>query len=222
MADMTISLASVAPLHRSQIPVGTLAEASERGLDPGVYATCARENKAAGIKGCAWCDSCVVSARATAGPKNYGIQIIKGQAVGGGFVRNTVDCMWIADHHADIVRNGGSLKVIAEEGESYDKVASIAKDNATGAQTMNSRLLNTYREEDRVSVTVKPWPRPGQNKELLQDMMRAEVAQEERERLEHESVARSLGIEGAAVPLDKRAARKDAGPGASGGGKSGA
>lgn len=211
---------SVSALETRTMPVGTMEELAQENLNPATVPSCAMPNKAAGVLGCEHFHKCVVSAKAKAGPKNYGVQIVKGALVGGGLVRSTVDCVWIAQHHDNIVRNGGSLTVIAEEGETYSRVTSIAKDNVTGAQTMNSRNPNTYREEDLVETVVKPFARPGENKGLLRERLMAEAAQVEKERLYSESRARSLGVEGASVPLDKRTPRKDGGHSQSGGGKS--
>ena len=194
----------VSPVNQNAIPIGTVAEAEKEGLDPAVYATCARPNKAGGIAGCAWYAKCRVSAKGAAGPKNYGIQQFKGKALGGGMVNTVVSCMWLADHVGDIEANGGAVKVVAEEGETFTKVTGIAVNNMTGEPTMNVYDPQTHREERRVEVLVKPWPRPSENAELLHDVLHAEVSQIEKERKSNESLARNLGMSDSIAPLDKR------------------
>ena len=191
-------------MNGKPIPVGTLAEATDEGLDPTVYATCAQPNKVTGIVGCPWYAKCRVSAKGTAGPRNYGIQQFKGKVQGGGMVTTIVDCMWIADRIDDIERNGGAIKVVAEEGEKFSKVTGMAVNNMTGEPTMNVRDPATHREEIRAEFEVKPWPRPKENKELLQDMLYAEVSQVEKARKSEESLARNLGVPNAVSPVDKR------------------
>lgn len=202
---------NVVPVNQEAVPVGSLAEAEAEGLDPGLYATCARPNKASGVVGCKWFDKCIVSAKGVAGPKNYGVRVFKGKSQGGAMVNTTANCMWIADQAPVIEKNGGALKVIAEEGETYKRVTGIAVNNMTGEATMNVRDPNTHRDDVVVEVLVQPWPRPGQNAELLTDLLRAEVNAEERKRRSDESLARNIGDPNAVVPIDKRDADKASG-----------
>lgn len=195
----------VSPINRKQVPVGTLAEAEAEGLDVTQYATCSRPNPVTGVAGCPWFGKCRVSAKGQSGPKNYGVRIVKGSAQGGGIVHTTVDCMWLADHVEDTENNGGAVTVVAEEGQTYKKVTRIAVSNRTGEIATNQWDKDTHREDRRVPVEVKPWPRPGENKELLHDVLRAEVVQAERERRADESLARAVGLEDSITPLDKRA-----------------
>lgn len=195
-------------MHTKPTPIGTLAEAEAENLDPSVYATCAPQNKVTGVVGCPWYAKCRVSAKGKSGPRNYGVQHFKGKAQGGGMVTTAVDCMWIADHIDDIERNGGAIKVVAEEGQTFTKVTGMAVNNMTGDPTMNVRDPNTHREEVRVEVEVKPWPRPSQNAELIHDMLYAEVSQVEKARKSEESLAKNLGMADAIAPLDQREGRK--------------
>lgn len=204
-------------LYQRNVPIGTLAEAQAEGLDVTAYPTCARPNPVTGVKGCPWFNRCIVSAKGKSGPKNYGVQIIKGKAVGGGFMNRTVDCMWIADQIERIEANKGSLHVIAEEGEEYELLTKVAVNQSTN-EVVAVNGPNTKRKERKVKVRVEPWPRPGQNVEILQDMMRAETAQQEKERKRVESRERNLGLE--VSPIDKRDAGKGKGRSASGGGGS--
>ena len=203
-------------LYQRNVPIGTLAEAQAEGLDVTAYPTCARPNPVTGVKGCPWYGKCIVSAKGVSGPKNYGVQIIKGRSVGGGFMNRVVDCMWIAENVERIEQNKGSLTVIADEGgeiEMLTKVA-VAKDGTI----LDANGPGTKRKEKKVRVPVQPWPRPGENVEIMQDMMRAEVAQQEKERKRVENRERGLGV--AVTPIDQRNARKGKGRSASGGGGS--
>lgn len=195
---------NVQAINQEMTPIGTVQEAEAEGLSPAEYATCARPNPSAGIIGCPRFAECVVSAKGSSGPRNYGIQIFKGKAQGGAMVNTTASCLWIAAHAATIEKNGGAVKVIAEEGESYPKVTGMAVDDITGKPTMNVRMPGTHRDDVRVDVPVTPWPRPGQNPELLNDVLRAEMSEIERKRRSDESLARNIGAEHTIAPLDKR------------------
>src|SRR5512143_2710702 len=128
MADPTIL-----PINQSPIPVGSIAEAEAHNLDPAVYATC---SKPANMRvGCSWHGKCRVSARGVDGPHNYGVEVMHGPSQDGGFARFKTECMWIADHIADIERNGGSLRVVANEGEEFETVSTVAVSNITGEVT---------------------------------------------------------------------------------------
>lgn len=211
---------NVTPILKSPTPIGTIAEAEQEGLDPTVYATCARPNKIQGIVGCPFHDKCRVSAKAQSGPKFYGVDIMHGEAQEGGFARSTVDCMWIASHIEDIERNGGSLSVIAEEGETYDKVTSVLVNNQTGLPTENQYDRDAHRAETRVKVKVGAWPRPSENRDLLKDVLRSERAQAERERRTSDNLAKNLGLSGTITPVDKRNAGQSQGRAKAEGGKS--
>lgn len=196
-------LANVTPANDRPIPVGTLAELEQQNMDPAAYASCARPNKLANVLGCPFFDKCRVSAKGKAGPKNYGVQIVKGRRQGGAFVNTEVDCMWISERAEHYEANGGSIRVIAEEGETFEKVTGVSINNETNKVT-NQWDRNARREVRRVPVTVKPYPRPTDNPMLIQDVMRAEIAQQDKERRSDENLARSLGNEGAIPPLDRR------------------
>lgn len=213
MAEQT----NITPIERSQVPIGTIQEAEKEGLDPSAYATCARPNKAAGILGCDWFHKCRVSAKGQSGPRNYGVEMLKGKAQGGGFVREKANCMWIADHADDIERNGGALKVIANEGEEFEQVTGVFLNPATGKVTHQKDPMGV-RETRRVPVEVPKYPRPGENPGLLTDVLRAESIEAEKERRSDEASARAYGLEHTIPALDKRVAGPDGGRKASGGG----
>lgn len=209
---------SVQPIERSPLPVGTLAEAEREGLDPTQYATCSKPNRVTGVLGCSWFDRCRVSAKGQAGPKNYGIEIMKGKAQGGGFVREKADCMWIADHAQDAEDNKGAIKVIANEGETFEQVTGVMVNSATGEPT-HQKDPQGVREQRRVVVTVPKYPRPGENPALLTDVLRAESIEAEKERRSDEAHARAYGLPDAIPAIDKRDAGPAGGRKAAGGGK---
>lgn len=144
---------------------------------------------------------------------------MKGKHSGGGFVKMKSNCMWIADHIADIESNGGALKVIANEGESFDTVTSIAVNGMTGEPTKQKDPL-AIRKKMRVKVEVTPYPRPGQNPALLTDVLRAESIEAEKERRTDEATAKAYGLEHTIPPVDKRPSGPDGGRAAKGGGGS--
>lgn len=211
--------ANIIPIERNPKPVGTLAEAEAENLDPRSYPTCSRPNPVTGVVGCPWFDKCVVSAKGQSGPRNYGVEIIKGRVHGGGFVRLNTDCMWIADHAQTIEKNGGSIKVVANEGEDNEIVTGVTVSKATGELTHAADPAG-IRKQRRIKVPVPKYPRPGENPVLLTDMLRAEAIEAEKERRQDESRARSYGLEHTIAPLDKRSSGADGGRKASGSGKS--
>ena len=208
---------SVQPIERSARPVGTIEEAQAENLDPTVYPTCSRPNRVNGVVGCAWFDKCRVSAKGVSGPRNYGIEIIKGPAQGGGFVRINTDCMWIADHAENYEKNGGAVKVKAEEGQENVIVQGTLVSKKDGKPTFQGDPMG-IRKKMAVPVVVPPYPRPGQNPALLEDMIRAESIESEKERRTDEAKARAYGLADAVTPIDKRPAGANAGRKAAGGG----
>lgn len=209
----------VMPINDKPVPVGTVEEAVKEGLDPATYACCARPDAYRGVKGCEWFDKCRVSAKGQNGPKRYGLELISGPVMGNFISRFSADCMWIADHIDDIEDNKGSLRVLADEGESYQTIRSILVDNNTNEESVNPFNAQARREERLVNVEVKPWPRPGQNKDLLRDRLRAETLLAEKERRSSDQLTRNLGL-GGDTPLDKRGSARNERSKADGGGKS--
>ncbi|MBK8772722.1 MAG: hypothetical protein IPM06_20160 [Rhizobiales bacterium] len=198
----------VSPINQRPIPIGTIAEAEEMNLSPAVFSTCARPNAATGVLGCAWFDKCRVSAKGKDGPKNYGCHYFKGKAQGGARTTNVYDCMWIASHIHDIERNGGALRVVAEEGETIERVTGVSINNATGQVETNPYAVGTHRDDMRITEVVKPFPRPKDNPELIQAVLSAEVVAQEMERRSDESLAVATGNFHAIAPVDKREGRK--------------
>lgn len=198
----------VSPINQRPIPIGTIAEAEEMNLSPAVFSTCARPNPATGVLGCAWFDKCRVSAKGKDGPKNYGCHYFKGKGQGGARTTNVYDCMWIASHIHDIERNGGALRVVAEEGQTIERVTGVSINNATGQVETNPYAVGTHRDDMRITEVVKPFPRPKDNPELIQAVLSAEVVAQEMERRSDESLAVATGNFHAIAPVDKREGNK--------------
>lgn len=201
---------NVQPINQSPVPIGTVAELEAENLDPAVYASCSRPNPVTGLVGCPYFNNCIVSAKGVSGPRNYGVQILKGQSQGGGMTTAGASCMWLSQHAPVYERNNGSVRVIAEEGETFSRVTRVAVNNETN-EIAGKYDRNVRREDRRIEVLVQPWPRPNQNPELLTDMLRAEIAQAEKERRTDENLARNLGLGGTIAPLDKRASGRRGG-----------
>lgn len=201
---------SIQPINQDPVPVGTVEELVAENLDPTVYASCARPNPVTGVVGCPFYNNCIVSAKGVSGPRNYGVQILKGPSQGGGMTTVGASCMWLAQHAPVYERNEGSVRVIAEEGETFDRVTRVAVNNETG-EIAGKYDRNVRREDRRIKVLVQPWPRPNQNTELLTDMLRAEMAHAEKERRTDENLARNLGLGDTIAPLDKRNAGRRVG-----------
>jgi len=198
----------VVPYNQNPIPIGTIEEAEAEGLSPQVYATCARPNPTTGVVGCPWFANCRVSAKGKSGPRNYGCHYFKGKGQGGGRTTNVYNCMWIADHINDIERNGGALRVVADEGETIERVTGVAVSNATGEIEKNPYAPGTHREDRRIVEVVPPYPRPNQNPELIQAVLSAQVVAQEMERKSDESLAVATGNLSAIAPVDQREGRK--------------
>lgn len=201
---------SIQPINQSPVPIGSVQELEAENLDPTVYASCARPNPVTGLVGCPFHQTCMVSAKGKDGPKNYGVQIFKGPGQGGGMTTTVASCMWLAQHARVYERNEGSVRVIANEGESFDKVTRVAVNNQTN-EVAGPYDRDVRREDRRIKVKVQPYPRPSQNPELLTDMLRAEMAQTEKERRADENLVRNLGLADTIAPIDKRDAGRRGG-----------
>lgn len=201
---------SIQPINQSPVPIGSIPELEADNLDPTVYASCSRPNPVTGIVGCPFYSTCMVSAKGKDGPRNYGVQIFKGPGQGGGMTTMSASCMWLAQHARVYERNDGSVRVIANEGETFDKVTRIAINNQTN-EVAGKYDRDVRREDRRIKVKVQPYPRPSENAELLTDMLRAEMAQTEKERRTGENLARNLGLSETIAPIDKRDAGRHGG-----------
>ena len=165
-------------------PVGTLAEIRAEGLDETVTPCCARpiSDGRGGftIRGCQRLGErkCKLLIAEQSGPRNFGVEQIKGKKMAGRLIRRTVDCFYISDQKQAIEDNGGSLKIIAEEGETYQAVFATQKSGWKDAMQ---------------DVVVVPYPRPGDSPEILEEVLKAKSRELERERMDSERHATNLG-----------------------------
>lgn len=204
--------------------IGTVDEAEELGLPLEHYRTCARPDKASGIRGCARFGICPMSYRGKTvaeggGPRRHGWERYKrGEKVR----RMEGECWNLADLMVDADDNKIVYKVIANEGESYDKLVGVAIKTFVDTEGNTQKVLakdgeyhlpNVQRGDMVVKHVVKPFLRPSENPDIASDVVTAEVVKKEVERLRGEAAPRALGITGGRAPIDKR--NKRAGEGKS-------
>lgn len=184
-------------------PQGKIHEMEAAGLDPTRYGSCAPRNKITGVVGCSEYHRCRMSFRGDrspdVGPENMGVEIIKAGSTMP-IPRNTVDCMWVAQHRDDIVDNGGAITVLALGGESYEKVTTVIFDPVTGKECTQYQP-GCQREERQVEIRVPKYPRPGQQPKHLHEGLKSASREKMKEELEREQRARAYGLR-AEEPLD--------------------
>ncbi len=215
------------PEEAPAFPVGALDELNELGLNPEHYGCCAKRNKAAGVRGCDFFALCPLSVKGKAsadggGPRRMAWErIFKGKPIR----RREGTCWKLATDKVYVEDNGGAVRIIANEGQTYQKLEGVAVKttvNEAGevvkvlAKEGEYHLPTVSREDMVVTKTVRPFVRPAQNPDIAVDVITAKVIQEEHERISAEAVPAALGIQGGNTPLDKRHKRpgKGAGEGA--------
>lgn len=181
----------VQPDVQTKGPIGTLVELEKEGLDPMAYHSCSKPDSH--NLGCRHWRTCRMSFKGE-GKKNIGLEHIKGAAQGGGMSRFVADCLWYNDHQEDAVDNKGSLRVIAEEGETFTVSSLVLVDRVSGEPVKQGTPNAAYRQR-RQEVLVKPFPRPGESEDIIADILKAEVREEEQEKMANEQRQRSLGIQ---------------------------
>lgn len=196
-------------------PIGTKEEAEELGLDPSVYATCSKPVK--GInRGCEFFNICPLSYKGKTfaeggGPRCHGFEV----AMPGKPIRRWQDvCFSMVPRISDIEDNRGAVRVIADEGETYEKVEGIYIKTFIDPETDEQVRVparegeyhypNVQRGDMLVEKLVLPYERPSQNQELAADLITANVVAKEQERIRGEAFPSALGIEVGGTPLDKR------------------
>ena len=180
-SDFKYDPESVTPDNIPSRPVGTVAEVLAEGLDASAIPTCSKPVKNGGEwvnKGCALRHMCKLAIRDEAGPQFYGIEYIKGKVMGGRTVRGVRDCFYIANNKDVIEENGGSLRIVAREGEMFKMV------EAGPATNYKDRI---------VDVEVPKFPRPGENAELAEELLKAITRSEEKERKSEQQLAINTG-----------------------------
>jgi len=208
--------AALAAQGLPEFPVGTLDELKEANLPPSMFPSCAEPQADGTVKGCQFWYGCSMSykglpAKEGGGPRNHCLQILKSAEHGGGVVRSVRPCYRIVGAE-DIYRaNGSILDIIAGEGETYEHLTYIAAPKPSDL---------TNREQDLVTKTVVPFPRPTDNKKTAAQVLRASIEKKERDRVRKEAAATAFGITEGITPIDKRGSRSGEGVGKKGKGDS--
>ena len=212
--DPTLRDAGV-PRNVPDTPIGTLDELEELGLNPTHYPACAVPNKHGGVRGCNEAHRCPVSVKFKkfkdgGGPRRYAWErIFKGKPVR----RVEGDCWRLSEDKVFVENNGGAIRIIANEGQTYDKLTGVAVKTFVDQQGEVQKVVakageyhlpNVQREDMVIQMTVKPFKRPSENPEIATDIITANVLRDESARIQQESVGRALGLSGASAPLDKR------------------
>ena len=168
-------------------PVGTPEALRQHGLDPAQYGSCARKDLANGILGCAAFEACRLPKD---GVKRFAIRVIKSNAVGGGMAKADVECFTavVIAEQARVNNNGTIVDVIGHEGDEYDTVESVPVKDSLGR-------ITSY-EARPVRRKVAPFPKIGENRELLKDALAGAERrkhEDEQEALQRESALASAG-----------------------------
>ena len=215
------------PEDAPAFPIGTLDEIEELGLSPEHYPCCAKRNKATGVLGCVKFAECSLSIKGKTfeeggGPRRFAWErVFRGKPVR----RREGVCWKLVDDQVFVEDNGGAVQIIAEEGESYDKLEGVAVKTFVNSQGNTEKVVakdgeyhlpNVVREDKVVSKTVRPFLRPSQNTDIATDVITARVVEKAHAQIRSESVGSVLGVSGARAPLDKRnkggSKRKGEGP----------
>lgn len=216
--DPTLRDAGI-PENAPAFPVGALDELEELGLNPEHYPCCSKRNKATGVMGCSKFAECPLSfkgklAKDGGGPRRMAWErIFKGKPV----VRREGTCWKLVDDRSFVEGNKGAIRIIAGEGETYDKLEGVAVKTFVDvdgnvqkvvAKEGEYHLPNVARQDMVVTKTVRPFVRPSENTDIAVDVITADVIRKEHERISADAIPTALGIAGAGTPIDKR----DGGP----------
>ena len=203
------------PDNAPEFPVGTKDEAESLGLETSIYPTCSKP--VAGVnRGCKFFNICPMSYKGKTlseggGPRRHAFEIIqRGKPVR----RFDSECYLAITKIEDVQSNAGAVRVIADEGETYEKVEGIYIktfiDPETGETTKvpakegEYHYPNVARGDMLVEKPVVPFTRTVDNKDIAVDLVTASVVAKEQERIRGEAYPAALGIEVGGTPLDKR------------------
>ncbi len=184
----------VVPDNQILKPIGTLEEIQKEGLDPRVVPCChKRVVTADGVQvlGCWWLTHkrCKLAIRGVSGPRRFGTEVIEGKALGGHLIRGVHDCFAIADAKENVEENGGALRIVAEEGEEIDIITTSPDGSVPDAVNPVVGSMNPQ----RVRVRVKPFPRPGNNPSIAEELLKAEVRIQEEGRARDQQTKKNIG-----------------------------
>lgn len=164
------------------LPIGTVDEVLAEGMDVAKVPTCHEpvEGGPQPIRGCDFArinpdtgmSMCKLVNKGVDGPRNFAFKVQKGRVQGGKMFIAQHACFFAARHKDAIEENGGSLTIVAREGEKYRSVMATPE--------------TKYRDTVVSDQVVTPFPRPKDNPELafeiLKALERAEMAKEKSER----------------------------------------
>ena len=187
----------IQPDIETKHPIGTRAEIEAEGLDPMAYHSCSQPD--GHNLGCPKWRECRMSFKGD-GPRNVGIEHIKGRSQGGGMARFTADCVWLNSHREDAIENGGAMTVIAHEGETFEASELVLVDRVSDEPVKQGTPNSIYRQK-RNTITVRPFPRPGESEGVIADILKASVREAEQEKMANEQRQRALGIR-PTTPID--------------------
>jgi hypothetical protein len=167
------------------LPIGTVAEVEAEGMDVSKVPTChiPVEGGAKPIVGCFFAQvnpdtglaPCKLHIKGVSGPQNFAVKTQKGRVQGGKRVIAEHPCFFIARHKDAIEENGGSITIVATEGNPYRKII-------VGPDTDPKY---NYKEKI-VEAVVTPFVRPKDNPEIAYEVLKAlersDMAKEKSER----------------------------------------
>jgi hypothetical protein len=221
------------PDNMPEHPVGTKDEAEGLGLETAIYATCSKPVRGVN-RGCQFFHLCPMSYKGKTleeggGPRRHAFEVIMpGKAI----VRYDSVCYNTVPKISDVEDNKGAIRIIADEGETYEKVEGIYIKTFVDDETNQTVkvpaidgeqfLPNVNRGEMLVEKEVAPFVRAAENHEIATDLVTANVIAKEKERIRGESFPAALGVEAGGTPLDKRNRRSRKSEGSSERGGSGA
>lgn len=200
MAKFEDPKAALAAQGLPEFPIGTLDELKAANLPPSMFPSCAEPQMDGTVKGCQFWHGCFMSykglsAKDGGGPRNHCLQILKSAENGGGIVRSVRPCYKIVAKEDEYRENGAQLEIIADEGESFERITFIAKPKPSDI---------TNREQDTITDEVKPFVRLAENKKTAAQVMRANIFKKEKDRVRKEGAAQAFGLTEGVTPLDKR------------------
>lgn len=155
-------------------PFGTLEELAafpEGPLSPRLYGSCSEPISGQNV-GCKEWQTCTLHHRGKSGPRNGGVRLVKIHPATRGrvIVQTIMDCTCFAFMKPQIEGNGGVAEWVAEEGEEIKVRGSEPHDEIIPGEP-GRRIY-----EDKLQTkVVKAFPRPAENKELVDEQFASEI-----------------------------------------------
>ena len=185
-------------------PVGAVDELQERRLPMKFFQSCSEPDINGTSAGCPLWHDCNMSYKGVpskdgGGPRNHCWERMKSPENGGGIVRNVQPCYWGVAQQDIAHENKEVLRIIANEGESYEALMEVP-DPSGGADQ------NGFKKWERkmVALTVPAFKRLGQEEKLAKHELRAEIMKREQEKRREQQQASLLGTTLDEVPADKQ------------------